>query len=74
MFLPFENISEDFIVENDGVFLNFGKGRSSVMILRGPRILYQIGIVFMVNPGCFKTKGLGPLAKGRPPKWRRMGL
>jgi len=40
MFLPFENILEDFVVESDGVFLNLCQSRGSVVILGCPRTLH----------------------------------
>lgn len=51
-----EDITEYFMIKDDGVFSNLGEGGDGVMIRRIPRFIHQIGVIIMINLSSFKTE------------------
>jgi len=60
MLLSLENIAENFMVENDGVFFDFVKSRGDVVVGVVPRILNQLRIIIVVYPRCLETERSRP--------------
>jgi len=56
MFLSFENIPKDLMVEDDGIIFDFFQSTDSIVVVRVSRLTYQVHIVVMVNPRNFKSE------------------
>jgi hypothetical protein len=74
MLFPLEDISENVMIERDRIFPNLVKSGNNIMIRRSPSSVNQFGIVFMINPGCFKSERSRTPGKRKATKAKKEGI
>ena len=74
MLLSFKNVSENFLIESNRIFHDIFQSNDGVMVGRGPRLIYQILIILMINPSSFKSERPRSFGKGEATKSEEEGI